>query len=509
MTHVGMMKDIMATGHVSSRNFYPAIHLLGVSLLDVTGLSYAAVTSLLSIFFYCIYLLNVCVLAIAAAARRGQALLVVAFASPLVFSLMHTLIHPSVLSVFLLPLLLYFEHRRQQLPSGQGTSPVALAVLTLLIFLMHPVTGIFTVALFIVLRLSPVLYKCLTCTKVLSSQNGGVKVSDYIVPITGFVVFLLWLLPHPDIAWRLAAVRDFLSGADGTSVLARQLGILSGAGITAGQTIELFIARYGAIFICGIIAGLASLIAVIPSFGRTPRPERMHFSYALLFIGGIAASVFSLFGYTGEHDPIRISRFFLVLAPIVSGLVLYDLINKQRAFTSGRRMMGRTGLIGTMMTLIVVASVLSALNVYGSARIVERNWQVTAMEIEGTKWFSSHRDTNSGIAVTAIPLGRYDDFNFGMESSPVRRAPTYPAQIASHFGYDVSSSIAKLFDFRDTYLLTCEVGRTLPLVVPENVRDRAHHYTEWDFARLRTDPNVSQIYANGEFEVWRVYGETT
>ncbi len=42
---------------------------------------------------------------------------------------------------------------------------------------------------------------------------------------------------------------------------------------------------------------------------------------------------------------------------------------------------------------------------------------------------------------------------------------------------------------------------------PTNVRDRAHKYEEEDFAKLRQDAATAQLYSNGEYEVWRVYGE--
>ena len=49
------------------------------------------------------YLLNTYLLGTVVANRRGQALLITAFACPLVFSFFHTLIHPSLLSLFIIP----------------------------------------------------------------------------------------------------------------------------------------------------------------------------------------------------------------------------------------------------------------------------------------------------------------------------------------------------------------------------------------------------------------------
>ncbi len=506
MTHVGMMKDITATGHIGEGSFYPVVHVLGVSLLDITGLSHATVTNLLFVFFSTLYLLNIYLLATMVANHRGQALLITAFACPLVFSFFHTLIHPSILSLFMVPLLLYFYHRRQKIPSGQVTLIVISLLLVLVIALFHPVTAIFAVIVILALNLARSLHRHIARLKNVAAQVSAVTPKDYIFPLAGLLAFFVWYLPRPDIRQRFTTVLDFLISGDRTSPFDRQVDTLGLAGITTAQTIELFISRFGVIFMYGIIAGIAVLIVLRMSLSRNAHPEPTHFSYAVLFVVGLAASVFSLFGFTGELDPVRISRFFLIIAPVVSGLVLYAFITRQQPFNSGSLKPGRQTLIAITVILILAASALGIFNVYNSPWVVKANSQVTRMEIAGTEWFSNHRDTAIGIAGANVYLGRFDDFNFGNETSPIRRAPTYPEPIPSHFGYDKNSSVGEALAFKDRYLLTCHRGRMWPLVIPENVRPRARQYTEDDFARLRADPAAAQIYANGEFEVWRVYG---
>ncbi len=123
-------------------------------------------------------------------------------------------------------------------------------------------------------------------------------------------------------------------------------------------------------------------------------------------------------------------------------------------------------------------AILSILNVYGSPWVVRGNLQVSGMEIAGTRWFSNHQDRDIVITQAGTNLRRFEDFNFGVESRPFRRAKVDPEPIPSHFGYDENISIAETFDYEDRYLLTCEAGRVNIMLIPENVRHIAHQYAE-------------------------------
>ncbi|NMX21895.1 hypothetical protein C5S30_05575 [ANME-1 cluster archaeon GoMg4] len=154
-----------------------------------------------------------------------------------------------------------------------------------------------------------------------------------------------------------------------------------------------------------------------------------------------------------------------------------------------------------------MVAILSLFNVYGSPRVVRGNWQVSAMEVAGAEWFSNYQDNDVVTATVGVVVKRFEDLTFGREYPYTERAKLDREPIPSHFGYDGNISIAETFDFEDRYLLTCEAGRVAINVIPESARPKAHQYAEDDFAKLMADPDVAQIYANGEFEVWRVYGK--
>jgi len=514
LTHLGAMKDIITTGYIGKDNFYPIVHLLGVILLKITELSRGAVTSLLFVFWSIMYLLNTYLLGTMVANRREQALLITAFACPLVFSCLHTLIHPSLLSLFMVPLMLYFYHRREKLPSGQIESTIVLILLAFAITYTHPVTCLFAITVFLAFNISRVLYKQIANRKQFALPRALSTGGNYNIPLIMSIVFFMWYFSYASIQGNFRRVHNFLVYGSEVSLFADQTRQLAMAELSTSQTIELFIYRYGAISLYLLISVIAVIMVVKWSISNKTELEPMNLAYGIQFIVAVLVSAFSLFALTGEYNPVRISRFFLLIAPVVSGLVIYRFIDDidkthQQTTNTTRWKRKREVVICFTTVLILMVAILSILNVYGSPRVVKGNWQVSAMEITGAEWFSNCHDSDIATAAIGVAVRRFEDLTFGRGYPYTERAKLDRVPIPSHFGYDGNISVAETFDFEDRYLLTCEAGRVTINVIPEVVRPKAHNYAEEDFAKLTADPTVAQIYANGEFEVWRVYGKAT
>ena len=514
LTHLGIMKDIITTGYIGKDNYYPIVHLLGVILLKITEISRGAVTSLFFVFWSIMYLLNAYILGTVVANRRGQALLITAFACPLVFSFFHTLIHPSLLSLFIIPLILYFYHRREKLTSGQVESSIVLILLAFVITYTHPVTCIFAIIIFLAFNISRVLYKQIANRKQFVLPRALNTGGNYTIPLTMFIVFFMWYFFYAAIQGSFRRVHNFLVYGSEVSLFADQTRQLAMAELSTSQTIELFIYRYGAISLYLLISIIAIIMVVKWSISKKTELEPMNLTYGIQFIVALLVSAFSLFALTGEYDPVRISRFFLLIAPVVNGLVIYRFIDDtdkthQQTINTIRRKRKREVFICLTTVLILMVAILSIFNVYGSPRVVRENLQVSAMEITGAEWFGNRHDNDIVTATAGVSVRRFEDLTFGREYPYTEKVKLDREPIPSHFGYDRNISIAETFDFEDRYLLTCEAGRVNINVIPESARPKAHHYTGDGFAKLTADPAVAQIYANGEFEVWRVYGKAT
>ena len=376
----------------------------------------------------------------------------------------------------------------------------------------HPVTCLFAITVFIAFNISRVLYKQIANRKQFALPRAPITGGNYNIPLIMSIVFFMWYFSYAAIQGSFKKVYNFLVYHSEVSLFADQTSQLAMAELSILQTVELFIYRYGAISLYLLISAIAVTMVLKWSMNKKTELEPMNLTYGIQFIVALLVSAFSMFALTGEYDPVRISRFFLLIAPVVCGLVIYRFIadidkTSQQIINTTRRKRKREVFICLTTVLILMVAILSIFNVYGSPRVVRGNWQVSAMEVAGAEWFSNYQDNDVVTATVGVVVKRFEDLTFGREYPYTERAKLDREPIPSHFGYDGNISIAETFDFEDRYLLTCEAGRVAINVIPESARPKAHQYAEDDFAKLMADPDVAQIYANGEFEVWRVYGK--
>ncbi len=506
-THLGLMKDIITTGHIGEQNFYPVVHLLGVSILDITGLAPGIVARVLSVSWSAIYLLNMYLLATVVAKYRGQALLITAFASPLVFSWTHISLHPLIFSISMLPLLLYFYHRRKKGEHQVGNAAV-LILLAFLITYAHPITCLFAVAVLLTFNLSKCLYRQIANGEKLPLRSSTVMAGNYNIPLIMFMVFFIWYFSYALLQENLKTVYDGLRYHSVATIFQLQTATLVTGELTPSQTIELFIYRYGAIFLYILISVLAVAIVLKKSLNREVQSEPMDFAYGIQFVVALLISGLFLWGYFIEHDPIRISRFFLMMAPIVSGLVAYRIISSvlHQVVSSSRSKVRGKMFIGLVTLLILAASAIAVFNVYGSPRTVVAGRQATRMEISGVEWLAEYQGKD--ILARGVTIGgrKLEDL-LGLEHPYLDRVGMRVEPVQVHFGYDQNDFLAETFNFKDTYLVTSKLDRIFALTLSKYRKSITHPYSADDFTKLQSDRTVAQIYANGEFEVWRVYAQ--
>jgi len=507
MPHLGFMKDILNTGHIGT-NYYPMLHLLGVSLLDITGISVGTLVNLLFILFSSLYLINMYLLATVVARSHKQALLITAFACSLIFSFAHVNIHCAMLSAFMAPLLLYLYHRREQSSAGQVQTVILLLLLGFFITFFHPVTTIFLIVMLLAFGLCQVLCRWVANRKSLPPPSIRVGKSYLGMSLIMFVVLFTWYFSFTVIQHSFREVYEQLIYSSGPSLIEYQLELLTQAGLTFSQTAELWINRFGAMLLYLFISLLVMLLVWKQSLSRKDNLEVMEFAYSIQLLVAFLFAAFYLFRLLSESGPVRLSRFSLIIGTVLIGLVTYRLVdrNSSRQATRWRFLSRKNLLIGFTILLILGVSTLSIFSVYNSPRVMAPNGQITRMDIVGTQWFIRYGDP--GVNVSALEPGLGLEYLLvgtrGIPQLPKKQRGPPP----SHFGYDRNNTVAETFEFNDIYIITDQFGRVVPMSFPENVRPKVHQYTEEDFDRLRNDPTVAQIYANGEFEVWRVYGKT-
>lgn len=502
LTHFGMMKDIIATGRIGAENFYPVIHLMGVTLLEVTGLTEASISNLIFVFWSLVYLAGAYLLATEITHNRGKALITTACACPLIFSGLHVLIHPSIGSILHMPLLFYFYLKAKKETIYRNSYILLAVLLGIVIVFMHPVTCLFAVLILATFNIASTIFRRVLRFRYAYNVYESIAFNSYNLPSAMFLMFCLWYFSNVTIQGNIRAVYEFLVHSNTESLFSQQIDVLTSSNISFMQTVSLIFYKYGAIAIYFAISLVAALIILKMIFKSTDQPHESFFTFTLALIVAFGASAFSLWGFTGEYDPLRVARFPILIAPVLIGLMISNQYYGKGIISAFK------GNFAFMIIIVFImgAAILSIFSIYGSPRTVEFNLQVTEMQLQGTRWFSTYQDKNIIVADIPGDLQRCEDFNFGFETRPFARAYLYRTVVPSQFGYDLSDSLAQTLNINSAYMLTNQTTRMSIFLIPENVRSKAHDYGGQGFARLMTDPTVKLIYVNGEFEVWKVAG---
>ncbi len=496
-THLGHIRDILKTGYIGENNFYPIEHILSVGLIRITGISLNNIPSLFFVFFSGIYITNIYLAAKSIAKHTGQILLAIAFASPLMYSFFHASIHPSIFALFMLPLLLYLYHRSERLSHEKFKTSLLLVLIAFFIIFFHPIVALFTIVVFLIFGLTYALYSQIFISKRFrGSQYRIISKGPVRISIILSAIFFIWYFSYSSIQQSFKRVLEWLVYQIGTPLIQRQLELVAEAELTLFQVIELFVNRYGAIFLMLFISCISFILILRRYLSKKYTAESVKYVYGVQFAIVLLIGIMFLFGYFIEYNPVRVARLPLLIGTILSGLVVYDFINEHSLYWK---------LI--IIVVILLMAILSIRNVYNSPIVYKGNAQVTQMEVVGTRWFEKLKDLNIPVVVnSAAILRRFGDYNFGVDSSSIARTKIDPTRLPSHFGYDKGiTSIAEVLDFQDRYIIIFKYDRVAPMFFPENVRPKCYQWTEEDFVRLGADPAAAQIYANGEFEVWRVY----
>jgi len=504
MTHIGMMKDIIKTGYVGVNNFYPIVHILGVTLMQIAGLNESAITFLLIVSWNITYLLGICILARVLSNYTKQAFLIIAFACPLVFSQMHVLIHPSMLSLYMVPLLLYCFHRSEFQSSNVFGARILLLLLAFLITYTHPMTCLYVIALLTTLAFVKYSYTKLSKKSALIINDIPYSQSRFVIPILMLCVFFIWYFSYAAIQGSIRSVYEHLIYDSGQSLLDNQLSMLSLADLPIYRSIILFINRYGAIFLTG---GISLICALIVLKNLASRKKHILFSnlvYAIIFIVSLFISGYSLLGFTVEYSSIRVARYFLIIAPIISGLVIYRIV-----FINNKYKLANRTLIATSMVSILVISLLSMLNIYGSPYTLDTNWQVSQMEINGSVWLINNKNEDTFISETLsnTSLARIRDYNFGVEARPYNDIKFDLDTSLYNLGYDEYTTIAETFKYEPRYILISESKKINQALLPESAISKStFFYDEHSLAKLKSDSSATFIYSNDEQDVYLTNG---
>lgn len=490
LTHLGYIQVIEATGVVGTENIYPNIHQLVLALSYATGLEpmrvINAVSAVISLFS-----ILAAVALVAAVYDRRRALFTVPFVCLLVGGTAHMNASPYAQSVLLLPFVLYLFVREQQTHAVSVRFALAVSLVALVIY--HPLTALFALLFFAIYAVSH-----------LSVVRGVLFASDESPPnLTGagtatrllLGVFVAWYYNFAGILIRANSILNRLLGTtDGDSRLEAYRSTVSRTSPALVDILGIAVLKYGLSAILFGLAGLHFATLLVRRARNRVAMGAFELSFlmtAMTFVGlSVVFLVFDLI--VGFGRPMMVARYFAVL---VVGSFCFDLYQRFGESVTVSRVMV------VVLTVLVLLSVLGA---HHSPMTIRINQQVTDAELDGSGWYLTQGDEAVELTEYGINIYRFEDALRGFRSNNVTEDVDPPPD---HFGYDAGETLGAQYG-ESHYLAITSAGRQFYPEVWPGYR-RFWRYTPDEFDRLEDDRTVSQVYANGGFDLYLVEGTNT
>lgn len=487
LTHIGHVNLIQETGGAPFQNIYQNLHQLLLAFAYASGLQVTEVANLVTPVISLLSLVAIYALLDAIFDRR-RVLLTLPFAVVLFGGSAHLNPSPYPMSFLLIPFVLYLFVRAQQTEALAFRLPLTLAVVGTVLY--HPMTALFLLVVF-----------CLHYAVVFRSDEPGSwstptaisRVTATSVIQLSAVTFLAWYYNFVGIILRFETVfRRLLNPAGSETELD-----------TYGQTLSEFspsvvdIARV-ATFNFGqraFLLGLGSAFVAV-AIWRYVRGNRFETPYLLtFFLGFVTFSAFgALFLFVdligGYGRPLMFAQLFAVLSAGTLVAYFYEQVDREAFVTVG------------VVFMLACLGALTLATLYHSPMSGDSTNQVTQADMAGSEWYLDNDLQAAPLQEYGISMYRFEHALVNSEAGEVPAGPTSPP---GRFNYTRHATLGESYD-ADQYLVIAEHGRQFyPAAYPGYEDD--WRYQPADFERLETDPTVSRIYTNEEFDIYYVEAE--
>lgn len=485
LSHLGMIKDIIYTGHVGFKNPYPITHILVFNLASILSISIETIALFLCQLFVLIYIISLFLLMKSLNYNQRVSLLVLLLSIvPVMGSWLTTeYIMPSTEAFSFIPLTL-FVFIKSRTSNNNVAYSVLLVMLLLLFPFFHPEATIFLLISLIVLAF------ILKINKVKS--NSIFHKENVSMPILLLIVgFLAWFSSTYIFGWTIQSIYDaFILNLSPTTPPIESA--MSGFSISPFDEIKVIIIEYGAAILYLLVGLIFSLITFKKYLSKKANFNEIFLS--LLFVVFVFLSVIFLTeGTTIGFHIYRQLKYPIMIATMILGVYLFELNIKHHNKVKNT----------LIYVLIFIIPMLTLISIYPSPVVHTINYQVTESDILGMNFFFSYR--NSSIETLEIGQRsyqtRFKDYIYGYEQLEPNIQSGYTNEInpPAHFGYDTNLYLSNSYNESQYLLIYPPYEYFYPRMYSKY--PNLWRYTPNDFKKLNNDPSVSKLYDNGEFKL--------
>jgi len=499
--HLANIRDILLTGHLGTENAYPISHILSSELSFICGLDATSVIRIIPAVFYLAYMMGLYLLARKVAQGFGQALLVMAFGSVLLFLFFEFGFFPTHNFLCLVPLVLFLLLTKMT-STHRLEYAVVFVVLLILLPFTHPYGSILLAGTLLVFGVATMTYRALARRAQAPTGAPFYALSGVLVPaLIILVTFFTWFWHFS--LFRGTVVRSFafFVGEGGKPVIAEVAEKGQMAGLSGLQFVDLMIRNYGHCVLYMLLSSIAIVLLWRRASASRLSLRTEHIFFALLFVllSLLAfATIVASFVDVGQD---RTLMWALVASTLLNGLVFYEWLVR----LEGKRLR----IFSCLLTaVIVVSAIMGVFSVYPSPYLRMPNMQATRRDWDGMEWFLVHKNSETTYYLAGQFPWRFPGALLGA-SAPRPRTLGEFEPVPPRFGYSDDETFGHSSD-ANQYLVIEEFDRAYFVQLwPDlaDVEQGAGTYgvvTSGDFTKLDLDPTASRVYFNGGLEIWRV-----
>lgn len=486
LTHVGIIKDILRSAHLSSDNFYPIFHVFPSVILQITDINnmFFLIREFIPLAFYIFYIFCIYLIVKEITKDSKASLFAFLFASVPLFGGQLTAFTPSDILFFIVPFLLYSFYL--DLHAHSIKTKILFIIGLILVPYMHPEIVIFLIISFLLFFILTKFFDLKNVT------NKNVFLNPLLIL---FISFFIWFSTSSQFSLYSRRLYLWFSKEIGSAPINYYRTLLSRAQLSLNEFLELLIKREGARMIYFILASLTILVIIKNIFSKR-KVERNQVFFGLLFLSVSFFAAFSLFndvvvGYG------RVLKYAILSSTILISIFLISYRDKTKVNTSKNKLF-----FLIVFCVLVTSTAISTFNLHPSPIVRSYNSQVTAMEINGANWLVEFGDRNIEPMDMFITFGRFVQAKQGYDYS-MQEDRTYATALYStkrsppdHFNYMYYNTLGESYS-EDKYLLT---NKLMKLFYFELWPDIARFTTD-DFRKIDIDATVNRIYENGEFVI--------
>ena len=495
LSHLGYIKDILYTGHLSLNNIYPVTHILAAQLCYIFDISPEIIINFIGPLFYLLFVLFSYLFAVKIVPKSAAILSVIS--STVLFCYYYNQIFPMGFAFITFPLVFYLYFnliKHRMLNTG-----VLLVLMIIIMVPFHPVASMLLTVALMLMEIGRFIHeKKFLKNSVYHKQRPTLYLN---LAIISLCCLLTWIWNYYYVWNHLvtSVVGWFTSELFIQPMTEKALEAFDKLGLNLVGQLVLFIKSYGATFIYLVLSIFAIFLVLVNNKIRSENYSKNIIVYSFYFI---PLTVVWLVDYIRPLSTLSSGRMIwaeTAIFPVLVGFTLYLIGGFQYGEKKETIKKNLSGIslfnfskVTSVGLIIAICSIIGILAFYPSPYRLQPYWGVTHSVYNSGVWLIEKG--NPSLEVSGIGVIDPDRIAHALHGVQVRKYH-YPAlsdlKMPDHFGYDDNHFYGQSVE-NNQYLSLLESGK----LYYTELWPQTDRFTLDDFNMLEDDNSINRIYSN-------------